>query len=598
MQRFKIYLLCISIFHYLNGRADVIPKENGIIHYIIVYFEEGFQKNATEYELRVYSDSTSLVKDQIAYSLKNPSPAFRLELDWGKTYFWKVQAFDKKHRLLNTGNPHCFSIIPKIRSVAYEDLRLNVRINNPKKHAGGYLAIDHLNGIYDRNGKPVWMLPSISGCVIPGAQIRDLKFTYEGTITFLADNHPMEIDLEGNILWSPPNPFIFRNDTITFHHDFKKTLQGTYMMLGNKAVYRPLLVDYDEKLQKLKREVKIIDGKPYGKTDIAIVLELDKEGQVLWFWDANEYLQDVDLNYKKTPEGFPFQHAHANALGVNAENTKVYVGFRYISRIVKVDKQTKKVESSYGEKYPSGEAKYANNLFRHQHDANVTDHNSILILNNNTVKMSNNNAEKKPGFTSSILELKDNITASDSVLLWKFDLDFDTLSNGQTASQGNVVELPNSNIFLCAGQMNRLFEVTRSKEVVWDAFTYSLAKNDSVWQPFSNYRGSWVKDIRQNHVLVDVISAEKQKDDILTLVFTVYNISEKDNAFTMEILSDNIPLYKLNTHTLTKNAHTTEKLKIPLTASTTKSLTLRVSSVKNKRVVKNVDLNLSFSLIK
>jgi hypothetical protein len=592
MLKLKIFVFGFSILFYLKGWSDVIPRDSGVVHYIHVYFEEGFQKNASKYELQVYSDSLSLARDQASYSLTNTFPAFRLNLDWDKTYFWRVRSYDKKNKLIANSALHRFIIVTKVNSSLYDNLRMDVRINKTDKHAGGYFMIDYLSGIYDRSGKPLWLLPPIPGYVHKEIQqIRDLKFTRDGTITFLSDNHPIEIDLEGNILWSLPNPFVFKNDTITFHHDLKKTKQGTYMIMGNKFVYRKLLVEYTEELQKTKREVKMIDGKVYGKTELAIILELDKTGNVLWYWDANDYFTDEDLNYKKTPEGYPLLAVHANAIGIDEANTKLYVGFRNINRIIKIDKQSKKVELSYGEKYPSGDGKYGNNLFRQQHDANVTNRNSILILNNN--------GARKTTAISSIMELKDNVQPGDSVLLWQFDLNFDTLTNGRTNSSGNVVELPNGNLFLCAGQLNRLFEVTRDKEVVWDAFTYALMKRDSVWRPLSNYRGSWVKEIALDHILAEVISVKKQKDNILTIELSVYNVNERDEAYTIEILAGgNASAYKVNTKKINKNTHVTEKLNIPITESLTKTLTLRISSVKNKLIVKNINLDLNSSLVK
>src|SRR6185503_1799810 len=143
-----------------------------------------------------------------------------------------------------------------------------------------------------------------------------------------------------------------------------------------------------------------IDNVLYRRTLIGILLEFNKAGKLIWYWDANNYIKDVDLNHKKTPTGLPNFATHDNAFGENEEGTKVYVSFRDLSRIVKIDKKTKKAELSYGDKYPSGDAAYGNNLFKNQHDANVTRHNSIYIFNNNGAW---------GGGISSIIELRDNL---------------------------------------------------------------------------------------------------------------------------------------------------------------------------------------------
>lgn len=162
----------------------------------------------------------------------------------------------------------------------------------------------------------------------------------------------------------------------------------------------------------------------------------------------------------------PLFGTHANAFSENEEGTKVYIGFRDLSRIIKIDKQTKQVDLSYGERFPSGDGLYACHAFRKQHDASVTKHNSILLLNN----------DEKEVKRSSVVELKDNVTGKDSAVIWKFNLDFDGPLNGKSVSGGNVMELPNSNVLVCAGVLNRVFEVSRTKEVVWDAFVQSKEK--------------------------------------------------------------------------------------------------------------------------
>ncbi|MDI1354196.1 MAG: aryl-sulfate sulfotransferase [bacterium] len=575
---FFLIVICIPQWSY----GDVIPAQNSTVHYVHVYFEENFFKGTLEYELKIYSDSSALRKDSAVVTLSNNYPAFRVHyLNWGKSYLWRVNNINKKNKRIHTGDVHTFSIVPRVNSDFFSDIRLDVRVNDTTKHLGGYIVIDYLRGIFDRSGRPVWLLPPIAGYVNTGTQIRDLEFTAENTLTFLSDNTPVELDLEGKVLWSLPSPFVFGKDTITFHHDFKKTAQGTYFMLGNRSVYRKMLVNYTEELKKLNRDVTYIKGEPYAKTDVAVLLELDQTGKVLWFWDSNNYLTDEDLNYKKTPIGFPLVYAHANALGVNDENTKAYIGFRDLSRIIKIDKQSKKVELSYGEKYPSGEAMFGDGLFRQQHDARVTKHNSIFILNNN--------GARKTASPSCIMELKDNVSAGDSVLLWKFDLDFDTLTNGRSNSGGNITEMPNSNILLCAGQLNRFFEVTRKKEIVWDAFVYSLGKKDSIWQPMPNYRSSWIPELKMGHILTKVISVEKRRKNLLQVELTIYNVNDKEDSYLVEFLDEKgLILYSEKIGPIRKDLMFPAVFKFSRGAAPLKSLKVKISSLNYPVIVKNI----------
>ena len=280
--------------------------------------------------------------------------------------------------------------------------------------------------------------------------------------------------------------------------------------------------------------------------------------------------------------GMPLFGTHANAFSENAEGTKVYIGFRDLSRIVKVDKQTKQVDLSYGERFPSGEGVYACHAFRKQHDASVTHHNSILVLNN----------DEKQVKRSSVVELKDNVSKNDSAVIWKFNLDFDGTINGKSVSGGNVMELPNSNILVCGGVLNRVFEVSRSKEVVWDAFVQSKEKTDTVWSPSAQYRASWVSEIIQYHFIAGPVSSVLKTAGTLTVNLTIHNTGNADDVYTVEVRSgDDATILKTSTVTIKKNTSLTHPLAITLSDLPEKKLNFVIQSTHSK-----LERKLSFEL--
>ena len=538
----KYKLLLILFGFYYTGSCQEIPKTNSSINRTDVYFEEQLIKDASEYELEIYLDSSNFEKVFIQQIAK--IPAFWVNgLNWGATYYWQVKAYDKNHQQLSNTERHKFNIV-KIEYQGYEKVRMVVKTNKEDLNCKGLICVDYTRCIFDRKGTAIWTLPLIKDIVSENMQIRDLKVTKDNTITFLTLFQACEIDLEGNILWRAPYPFVLNSDTVTYHHDFKKTNRGTYMVLGNKTVDRKILGTYSDSLVKIEPGVKKINGQLYKSVIMAVLLEFDKNGKLIWYWDATDYVTDEDMNYKKGPNDFPTFLTHSNAFGENEAGTKVYVGFRNLSRIVKIDKRTKKVELTYGERYPSGDAVYANKLFKNQHDANVTNHNSIYILNNNGTT---------PGGISSVLELRDNIkNKKDTVCLWKFDLDFDTLSVGKSVSGGKVDELPNSNLLVCGGELNRIFEVTKEKEIVWDAFMQGIVKTDSVWQRMPQYRASWVKQLKEFHFIPQIIFTDEKrgKADISLII---YNTGNSEDAYEIEVFSENrISLSQKKTDTILK----------------------------------------------
>jgi hypothetical protein len=572
---FLFFSICFS-----NSKASIFPADNSRLHYTTVYFQENFFPGAKKYNLVLGKDSLFSAEDNALKGSGSDLPAFWMhDLEWGQNYFWRVDAFDQAGKKIAFGKVHAFKIC-SIVTDNFDEVKLITRTNKPGKYGTELIAADYARSIFNRDGKAMWTLPAIESVIDRKTQIRDLKMTSQNTITFLAGKTPIEIDFEGNVIWKGPDHFIFEGDTITFHHEFKKDNNGNYYILGSRFVYRKLLVKLPDSIVKNEDMVKITDTAVYRKIETSILLKLDKDNKLLWFWDSNDYLQDIDLNYKRSGSGFPNFSSHANAFSVNEEGTMAYVGFRDLSRLVKIEIKTKKVVCSYGEKYPSGEAKFYNNLFRFQHGANITAHNTLLILNNNNVRS---------GAITSVVEFSDHpAKMKDSVLLWKFGLNFDTLTNGKSVKGGNVEALQNSNLLVCAGELNRIFEVTRNKEVVWDAFIYYRTKKDTLWRAFSQYRASAFKRVAFNH-FVSEVKEFKIKNNKVLINYYIHNTGNLSDSYFIEILNENnVALKKQKCGPVKENSFINRQLQVQLSENRGGKISVRVTSVGNPKITEKV----------
>jgi hypothetical protein len=561
--RQKIVLFLFFVFFHYGAFSDVLPKEGRALHYNTVYFEEEVDRNAGRYEL-VLSDSTGVIT-----KLSGKLPAFWIsDLNWGAAYKWTLTAYSAGQTALYA-RTHTFSI-RRIRYQNYDETRIDVRLNNKEKNAGGLISLDYTRSILTREGKPVWTIPEVDTFSIDKTFIRDLKITRDNTITFLTVLTPYEVDPDGRVLWKAPVPFVFNKDTVVYHHDFKKTNKGTYMVLGDKKIYRKVIGNFDEADLNKDPDVKMIDGVLYKKTVMSILLEFNLKNELIWYWDGNDYVTDEDLNYKRTLWNTPNFATHANAFGVNEEGTKIYVSFRNLSRIVRIDKKSKKVDWSYGESYPSGEATYPVN-FKNQHDANVTRHNSIYILNNNGF-------QTQEGI-SSVMELRDNLQPGDNPLLWKFDLNFDTLTKGKTVSGGNIVELPNGNLLVTAGALNRVFEVSKEGEIVWDAFLYARGIQSAKWEPFLQYRGNWVKQLNWYHFITQSTPLKKMGKKYVTTV-TITNTGNAEDFYDVEVHGENNKLLlKMSSQKVDKNQSFEKEMSFKAKKEDLKRISIVVRSV-------------------
>lgn len=563
-----LFLVCVIFY----TRADILPRDNSRINYTSVYFEEELVTGAHSYELVLYSDSARLNQEGGHFFIRTGGsvPAFHASgLNWSMFYFWRVEAYDQDHKLIRPAKLHHFSTTRIIVGFANAtEAWLDIKTNKREKHAEGLLMIDYTRCVYNRNGTAVWTLPNIPGIVDEETQIRDLKFTRDHTITFLTDRNAVEIDLEGNVLWKAPSRFVFEKDTILYHHDLKKTVRGTYVVLGTRKVNRLMYGNYTEKQIQDASEITMINGKPYKKAQITVVLEFDKNGKLVWFWDANHYISDEDLAYKKGGNGLPIFSTHANAFSESEDGKTIYVGFRDLSRIVKVDKGSKKVKMSYGEKFPSGEARVANSAFRKQHDGTITKRKTLLIFNNN--EPATKEGERS---VSKLIEVKEDIGPNDSAVIWSFALDFDNLTTGFSPGGGNVTELPNSNLLLSAGTLNRILEVTRDKEVVWDALLMMRVRNDPNWRPFPQYRCSWIPYIKDFH-FIPVLS----KSDAAEVKLDLTNSGNTQDAYTVELLANGKSVQKIKTNPLASGEKLEQSISLKSFSKGAKQIILRIRS--------------------
>ena len=515
-----IFLMLISF----NAFCQIIPENNSTIWYTYAHFQDELIDDAVFYVVEIVDDINSFDDTLKSIKSKNHIPSFFVgNLSWDKKYYWRVKSFNKNNDLIKVSENHNFNI-QSISTIDFTEVKLKVNSSEVDQYSRGYISLDNTRSIFDRSGNKVWSMPMIKDVVNEKSQVRDIKLTKDNTITFLTDKNVYEIDFNGNVLWNGPQPSLLGKDTIRFHHAFLKDDNGNYWALGQYETYKKVLSKINEKILPYVADVIVSDTGVYKKIEMDVLIKFDKNGKALWFWDSNTYLTIEDINYKKNSDSVPEFSIHSNAFSINKQQTYAYLGMRDMSRIVKIDIKTNKVVNSYGAKYPSGEAKSAINGFKYQHDANVTNHKSIFILNNNT-------REREP---SAIMELRDDEKSKDNSVLWKFNLDFDSLTNGRSVKGGNVNELNNGNLLVCAGTLNRVFEVTKQKKTVWDGFVYCKSSIDTSWHNMPQYRCNTFNKIVFKGLLVKIENLHEVNKKI-SATCLVINSGNVADSYTIEI---------------------------------------------------------------
>lgn len=498
----------ITLFH-LIAKAQYLPKDNSKLNYNQIMFEYPFHEKAKFHKVYLAYDSTENTSDFSSFPVLtqiDKTPATRIaNLKFGKKYKWYVET-----NLFNgekiVSPIHFFSIMstPYADTSRYKNKQY---YNKPKKIQDGIIWCDHNHFAINRKGELVWFIAPINKDFQEGRQIRDFRFYKDGTITFISEPEAYHVDRDLNVIWKGPNDGkIAEAKEEFYHHTFEKLPNGNYMTLGNDLI-------------ELERQ----DSKDTvdRKVEFATLIEYSKKGEVVWSWRMRDHFM-FDLLASK--EGNHVLNPHCNAFSIDKTGKYIYLGFRDISRIIKIEKTTGKIIESYGEKLNHLDtAIYETSIFSHPHDATIIGDNLMMVLNNNDV------AKKKISSTEIFMlpAKKGEMFKS----IWSFKFDFDTLTNGRSSKLGGNKLMTNGNVLINEGVVNRIVEVSKQKEVLWDIMFYKKDIPSNTWGNFPQYNIEFSSSLYPYYISV----ASKLKDG--NMAFIIFNEGDFKDSYTCYLYS-------------------------------------------------------------
>jgi hypothetical protein len=456
-----------------GSHAQILPKPGAKLNYTQVMFEYEKVKGAAQYLVQLAEDTPGATFDHYLIAQKDSSTASMISgLEFGKKYKWRYAGITGPGPLVWHG-PYHFGI-GEDTLLKLKLLDLNVTVNDTA-NTGGLIANDATHTITDRAGRPVWYVPDVKWYFILNkitTDVRDtdnkvrqldmdprftfLKLTPYGTITYMTNFRLVESDLDGNVLWQKyychaPSEL----GENAYNHAFMRMADGHYMTLGNEMLRHipPYLNSAGQKKYALK---DTLGGIVYARVEFGTVLEYDKKGDLVWSWNSEDYFD----RYGSADAASLELVAHINALSTDRNNEFVYVGFRDISRIIKIQKSTGRVIDSWGEPCPGGIGPMHTLDIHAQHNADILDDGTVLVFNNNNY----------PG-TDSIpsVVIFSQGPGEDGKVVWKYAYYLDSATRRRDRLGGSAQQLRNGNILVCTGTANHIFEVTRDKKIVWQA---------------------------------------------------------------------------------------------------------------------------------
>ena len=233
-----------------------------------------------------------------------------------------------------------------------------------------------------------------------------------------------ELDWDGNIVWRFDDPWI--------HHDYQRLENGNTLIV--KWVPMP---------KGLVRKVKggySADGDDPKLMLGDVVLEVTPAGEIIREWKSWDHFDPATEII--CPLDHRMEWSHCNSISITPTGDWL-MSFRRISMIAEVSAKSGKIKWKWGD-----------GTTAHQHDAKYSGPETITIFDNG--------AHRKTMDYSRAIE----INAKTREIVWEYA--DDPPFSFYTLMGGSVDRLPNNNILICETAKGQMFEVTRSKKVVWE----------------------------------------------------------------------------------------------------------------------------------
>jgi hypothetical protein len=509
------------IFTLNSAVAQFAPKDNSKLNYNQIMFEFPYEENASVYTICITYDSILQPKEKdfiIKKQEKFPVSLIK-DLRLGKNYKWYVETTLKSGKKTKS-DYHYFSIATTrmVNRKLYQPIQL---YNKKEKIQDGLIWCDQYRCAVDRKGNVVWFMTEDHLEQVNAKVVRDFRLYNDGNISFIHQPNASRVDIDMNVLWQAPAAgTISGAKKEDYHHALLQLPNGNYMVLGNEKV-------------KFANE-NPGDTVTSEEVDFCNIIEFNEKREIVWSWRMKDYFPYEYLINSKIETRSGVVNPHANSFCVDETNNVIYLSFRDISRIIKIDRKSKKILASYGQRLNDEDDVMETDLFRLQHDIQLLPNGDMLLFNNNDIdngKISCVEIIRLPATKKDTFQLK-----------WKFDLNYDAQSNGKIDRMGGVKIMPDGNYLICEGSSNRVVEISPKGELLWD---FALRQKDTsgrVNDKFALYRANFSRSLYPNYVTFYPTS----KNELIVLnkgletdIYTI-NVYDADNKVVFSTLSPEI----------------------------------------------------------
>jgi hypothetical protein len=171
-------------------------------------------------------------------------------------------------------------------------------------------------------------------------------------------------------------------------------------------------------------------------------------------------------------------------------------------------------------------------FFFKQHETALLRDGSIAVFNNN---MARDNPDKADHHHSSVVIFTQPTDSINSRVIWKYECQFDSI-NIASHRGGGVDELKNGNLLVCMGTVNRIFEVTRDKRIVWSSIIEQRDQQDSIWVPVVLYRAHYTSSLYPCYFTTQT-NLDTLNKKSASFQLRIFNDGTEDDSYQVSISS-------------------------------------------------------------
>ena len=441
----RLIFSCIIINVLLNLIAfagqPLTPAEGDSLYFTNTLFRWEQLPNSVYYNLQVAIDgSASPFEDSLVVDIFDSTTVsiVRGELEWDKSYVWRVRGYNSYGRPGPWDDTHTF----QTHNIPMELWEFQNTLYDSTQFCPGITFFEafELTPCYtfgvNMYGDIIWYAP-------PGTRF-DQMLMNDGNLLMIKGERVWIATLNCEYLWHSPG--------YDHHHAVNLLPNGNFLALRHEF-----------------QEVVTAGDTVLWRGD---VIEEIADQDTVWSWNTFDYLsvEDYDsvLYSQGTPNGY-FDWTHANSCAFDTLDSSIYLSCRNLSRIVKIAYPSGDIIWSMGATMPSGDVDFGDSLFLRQHAPEPQPNGNLLLYNNNSVDCVPNN--------SSAVEIAFNFSLPEpAYIVWEY------IQEDFSSIMGDADRLPNGNTLICAGNQSYLLEVNSAGDEIWKFQTdfFSLYRAERV----------------------------------------------------------------------------------------------------------------------